>query len=218
MSSFEPSRIPAWLAPVWDERSVSHSVRRCVSSASQRAMVGALPSRIARRRMGRASPSISRNRIPGTSVRAMMPCRRAIRCAIRIPQVSSEPRRTASRRLAAAATSEARRAQPKPSTLKIPSVRSSASEQDAGVREQHEQEAENERERQPQRGEHRRDDRVQRCGDRRDEERPKEVVDADAGQDPGGHHQCDARSKPRGEKRDRAPAGTLRLPRHDPPA
>ena len=26
MSSFEPSRIPAWLAPVCDERSVSHSV------------------------------------------------------------------------------------------------------------------------------------------------------------------------------------------------
>ena len=31
MSSLEPSRIPAWLAPVCEERSVSHSVRRCVS-------------------------------------------------------------------------------------------------------------------------------------------------------------------------------------------
>ena len=30
MSSFEPSRIPAWLAPVCEERSVSHSARRCV--------------------------------------------------------------------------------------------------------------------------------------------------------------------------------------------
>ena len=28
MSSFEPSRMPAWLAPVCDERSVSHSVER----------------------------------------------------------------------------------------------------------------------------------------------------------------------------------------------
>ena len=28
MSSFEPSRMPAWLAPVWDERSVSHSASR----------------------------------------------------------------------------------------------------------------------------------------------------------------------------------------------
>ena len=27
MSSLEPSRMPAWLAPVWEERSVSHSAR-----------------------------------------------------------------------------------------------------------------------------------------------------------------------------------------------
>ena len=60
MSSFEPSRIPAWLAPVCEERSVSHSASRCEPSASQRAMFGALPSRIARRSTGSASPSISR--------------------------------------------------------------------------------------------------------------------------------------------------------------
>ena len=60
MSSFEPSRIPAWLAPVWEERSGSHSTMLCVSAASQRAMFGAFPSRIARRRTGSASPSISR--------------------------------------------------------------------------------------------------------------------------------------------------------------
>ena len=79
MSSFEPSRIPAWLAPVCEERSVSHSTSRCESSATQRAMFGALPSRIARRSTGSASPSISRKTIPGTSVLPMMPCRRAIR-------------------------------------------------------------------------------------------------------------------------------------------
>ena len=28
MSSFEPSRMPAWLAPVCDDRSVSHSASR----------------------------------------------------------------------------------------------------------------------------------------------------------------------------------------------
>ena len=60
MSSFDPSRIPAWLAPVCEERSVSHSVSLYESSASQRAMVEELPSRIARRRTGSASPSISR--------------------------------------------------------------------------------------------------------------------------------------------------------------
>ncbi len=60
MSSFEPSRMPAWLAPVCDERSVSHSVSPWVPSAIQRAIVPALPSRIARRSTGSASPSISR--------------------------------------------------------------------------------------------------------------------------------------------------------------
>ena len=75
MSSFEPSRIPAWLAPVWEERSGSHSVSRWVPSAIQRAIVGALPSRIARRRTGSASPSISRKRMPGTSVWAPPPWR-----------------------------------------------------------------------------------------------------------------------------------------------
>ena len=73
MSSFDPSRIPAWLAPVCEERSVSHSARRCVPSASQRAMFGAFPSRIARLSTGNASPSISRKTIPGTSVLAMIP-------------------------------------------------------------------------------------------------------------------------------------------------
>ena len=79
MSSFEPSRIPAWLAPVWEERSVSHSASRCVPSSSQRAIVGALPSRIARRSTGRASPSISRKTIPGASVTVRPPERLAIR-------------------------------------------------------------------------------------------------------------------------------------------
>ena len=60
MSSLEPSRIPAWLAPVCEERSVSHSVSPCVPSATQRAMLGAFPSRIARLSTGSASPSISR--------------------------------------------------------------------------------------------------------------------------------------------------------------
>src|SRR3954451_21985367 len=124
MSSFDPSRIPAWLAPVCDDRSVSHSVSRYSSSASQRAIVGALPSRIARFRTGSASPSISRKMIPGTSVLAIRPCRRAIRCAMRIEEPSCEPSTTARTTLTAATTSEARSAQPKLSTSSAPSVTS----------------------------------------------------------------------------------------------
>ncbi len=60
MSSFAPSRIPAWEAPVWDERSVSHSMRWCEPSVTQDARTGALPSRIAWRRTSAARPSISR--------------------------------------------------------------------------------------------------------------------------------------------------------------
>ena len=60
MSWFEPSRMPAWLAPVCDDRSVSQPSRLWESSASQRAITGACPSRIARRSTGRARPSISR--------------------------------------------------------------------------------------------------------------------------------------------------------------
>ena len=60
MSSFDPSRIPAWLAPVCEERSVSHSASWCESLAIQRAMFGAFPSRMARRSTGSESPSISR--------------------------------------------------------------------------------------------------------------------------------------------------------------
>ena len=60
MSWFEPRRMPAWLAPVCDERSGSHAVSSYPWSATQRAMFGALPSRIARRSTGSASPSISR--------------------------------------------------------------------------------------------------------------------------------------------------------------
>ena len=173
MSSFDPSRIPAWLAPVCEDRSVSHSVRRCVSSASQRAIVGALPSRIARRSTGSASPSISRKTIPGTSVLAMIPCLRAIRCAIRIDDMSSEARRTASTTLTAATTSAASSAQPKLSTRRIP--RSGRRRRSGCRRRRQDQEkAEDERERQPQGGEDGWDDRVQRRHDRRDEQRTQE--------------------------------------------
>ncbi len=80
MFSFEPSRIPAWLAPVWEERSVSHSTRWWVLAASQLANTGALPSRIARCSTGFASPSISRKRMPGTSVTSRSCDLRATRC------------------------------------------------------------------------------------------------------------------------------------------
>src|SRR5829696_2021220 len=121
MSWFEPSRMPAWLAPVCDDRSGSHSMRRCVSSLSQRAMFGALPSRIARRRTGNARPSISRKMIPGASVRVAPPCRRAMRWTTRSVYVSSSfaEKTTSSTTLMAASTRAASSAHQNESTVKL---------------------------------------------------------------------------------------------------
>ena len=65
---------------------------------------GALPSRMASRRTGSASPSISRKRIPGTSVRSRAPWRPAIRRVTRSVYSSSSlvPRTTCRHMLTAA--------------------------------------------------------------------------------------------------------------------
>ena len=89
MLALLPSRIPAWLAPVCDDRSVSHSLSAWVPSASQRAMFGVLPSRIARRSTGSARPSISRNRRPGLSVTVGRSVRRPTRRATESVYASS---------------------------------------------------------------------------------------------------------------------------------
>ena len=127
MSSFEPSRIPAWLAPVCEERSVSHSTKRCDPSASQRAIVGALPSRIARWSTGFARPSISRYTMPGTSVSMRSPERRAIRWITRIMYASSSfvPATTSSTVAIAEMTSAARIPDPNLPTSTAPSVNAS---------------------------------------------------------------------------------------------
>ena len=128
MSSLEPSRMPACEAPVCDERSVSHSVSRCVPLSSQPAIVGALPSRIARRSTGSANPSISRKTIPGASLRMRSPERRAMRCMTRKVYVSSSsvPRSTSSPTPTAEATSATSSADQKESTERSPSVMLSA--------------------------------------------------------------------------------------------
>ena len=70
MSQFEPCRIPDCIAPVCDDQSHSHSIIEWEPLRSQPAIVGALPSRIARTSTSCARPSISRNSTPGTSLGA----------------------------------------------------------------------------------------------------------------------------------------------------
>ena len=68
MFSLLPSSRPAWLAPVWLERSHSQPTIRWLPSASQRAIVGTWPESTASRRTCSPSPSISKKITPGTSV------------------------------------------------------------------------------------------------------------------------------------------------------
>ncbi len=82
MSQLLPSSRPAWLAPVWEERSHSQPSIRCVPSDSQRAIVGTCPSRTASRRTPSPRPSISNMITPGTSVR-FVPARAAAAVAAR---------------------------------------------------------------------------------------------------------------------------------------
>ncbi len=91
-------------------------------------MFGALPSRIARRSTGNASPSISRKTIPGASVATRSFDRRAIRSITRSEYVSSSstPNRTPSAMLTAAATSATASAAQNPSTERSPPVTESA--------------------------------------------------------------------------------------------
>ena len=107
MSSLDPSRIPAWLAPVCEERSVSHSVRpvRVVGQPARHRRGVAVAHRAAQHRQ--RQPVDLEEHDPGDVGRAMMPWRRAIRCAIRIDPMSSVPSRTASTTLTAATTSAA---------------------------------------------------------------------------------------------------------------
>ena len=211
MSWFEPSRMPAWLAPVCDERSVSHSVTSYSSSTTQRPISGAVPSRIARRSTGSASPSISRKMIPGTSVCSCPPVRRAIRRITRSVYVSSSfaPRRTSSTTLAADATSAASSAQPKWST-EIASGRSSAAIMNMSASsDEHEQQAEDERVRERQRGDERREHRVEDRDQRRRDDRAGPALDPDAGDDRGGQDERGRRQDPVHQQAEGADAQAL---------
>ena len=210
MSSLDPSRIPAWLAPVCEERSVSHSVRRCVSSASQRAIVRgvAVAHRAAQHRQ--RQPVDLQEDDPGDVGVGddSLPARDPLRDAQRVRVIRAEQDGEHD-----AHGGDHERRQQRPAEAvdgEHPVGQVVGHQQDHGVRDQDEQEAEHERERQPQRGEHGRDDRVQRRDDRRDDQRTPEALDADTGQQPGRHHQRDAHGKPRDDQREHPPNADAR--------
>ena len=203
MSSFEPSRIPAWLAPVCEERSVSHSVRRWVLRSPAGHVRGvAVAHRPAEHRQ--SQPVDLEEDDPGDVGGGddALPARDSVR--------KTERRRVTGgaedHREHDADGGDDERGEKGPAEVvdpEHPLCHVGGDEKDDGVRNQHEQEAEHQRERQPQRREHGRDDGIQHRHDRCDEQRAPEVVDVDAGQDSSRDHQGDAGSEPRDEDGER---------------
>ena len=85
-------------------------------------------------------------------------------------------------------------------------------QEDRGVRDQHQQEAEDQRQGQPQRRQNRRDDGVQRRNDHGHQQRAPEALDVDPRKHPGGHHQRDTRGEPRDDEWEQPDARALGLP------
>ena len=198
MSSFEPSRIPAWLAPVCEERSVSHSVSPCVPSATQRAMCRRVPVPHRPPEHGQREPVDLEVDDPGHvgRVAAALPARDALHDAQRVRVVVVRPEDHLEHD-AHGGDDERREERPAEVVDRegvLEHVRGEL--QHEGVERQDEQEAEREHERQPQRREQRRQDRVQHGDDRGHRERAAGALDVDAGQDRRRHPERRAPSAP----------------------
>ena len=136
---------------------------------------GALPSRIAWRSTGSARPSISRKRIPGTSVRVLPalaardPLDHPQRVLVVVVRASHDLKHDRD------GGHHQRRQQRVPERVDGDEVGEHVvgEQQRERVDEQHEQEAEREHERQPQRRDHRREDRVDDRDHRGDQEAPR---------------------------------------------
>ena len=126
--------------------------------------------------------------MPGTSVPACAPWRRAIRRVTRSVYSSSSlvPRMTCSTMLTAAITSEASSASPK-EPMWMSSGNTLSAIRSTRRRRQHQQEARDEHERQAQRGQDRGQDRVEHPDQGGDEERGAGLVELAPGRDPDRH-------------------------------
>ena len=162
-----------------------------VPSASQRAIVGALPSRIARCSTGSASPSISRNTIPGASVRTRSPERRAIRWMTRNVKVSSsfvpKSASSATRDPGRDERNQERRAERVDREVAVRDA--VGGEQHERVEHEYEHESDEKCQRQTERCDERRQDRVQDADHGGCEQGDPEGRDVSARDDPGGREQ-----------------------------
>ena len=183
MSSLEPSRIPPGWRRSASWRSGLPLGELVGARASQRAMFGALPSRIARRSTGSASPSISRKMIPACRCATGSPWRRAIRLddpeRVGVVVVGAEDNLEHDDRR----RDHQRRQQRPPERVDMD--RRVECETSSSIRASSNRirRSRGERERQPKRRDDRRQDRVQRRDHERRDQRVAEAPDADARND-----------------------------------
>ena len=208
MSSFEPSRIPAWLAPVCDERSVSHSVSDVAVLGDPARHLGRVA--VAHRALqDRQREPVDLEEDDPRLVGLDLPAG-AARDPLRHAQHVASRRRSSGRSGRARPRRPTRRtrrrsAHQNESTVIASGAMSRRELEHRRVEDEHEQEAEHERERQPERRDDRRQDRVQDRDQRRGDERAAPAVDRDARHDRG---RDEERARPRSAtRRGGAPAG-----------
>ncbi len=210
MSSLEPSRIPAWLAPVWEAEVGLPLDQRCVPSPSQRASTGALPSRIARRRTGGREPVDLQEQNPGCvgpdplSLAPCDPLDDAQRVGVVVVDAEDHLQHEARRR-------DQQRGEQRISKrvdLEVDRVERGDEQQDRGVDREHDQKPDHERERQPERGHDRRQERVQHPDEHGRLERPGEALDVDSRKQRRG----DPHRHRANQQRDRGPLRRERRP------
>ena len=214
MSSLEPSRIPAWLAPVCDDRSVSHSCepvavvgdparhRRCVAVAH-----GA-PEH------GQRQPVDLEVDDAGDvgALRGAEPARDAPGHAQVVLVVVVGPGDHLQRRADGGDDQRGQQRVAEPGDAQPLRERVGDQHQQEGVHEEHQQEADGDHERQPQCGEQGRDHGVQEREAERDHAARSGLLQVDAGQDPGRGVHRRGQQRPGDEQPQQAELGPGRLP------
>ena len=182
MSSLEPSRIPAWLAPVCDERSGSHSTSREVAVVEPARHRRRAPAAIARRSTGSREPvDLAGTGCPGRRRARGRPGAGPRGAGPRTTGPGRRPPRSVLTTVEAAAMRiVASSAAAKDETCTSSGKTPAAATQHRGVEQEDEHEAEREGVRQAQRGDDRRQEGVQHGHDEHDEERRAGRLEPDA--------------------------------------
>jgi hypothetical protein len=176
--------MPAWLAPVCEDRSVSHASRRWLSSASQREPVD----------LEEEDPGdVAGDRLAGP------PCDAAGE-AQRVPGVVVEAHQRADRHAERGGEHGDRERIPEVADVELVGSDLCGEQQHRGVEGEHEHEPDRHREREAQRRDHRRQDRVEHRDDRRDQHGAGEPTHLGSRHDAGGQQQAEGRSQPRGDQ------------------